>query len=47
MEEEDPLICDDQGLVIHLRGKGLVVLSSLRPRRHHQHGHPRPDHNPG
>jgi 7,8-dihydropterin-6-yl-methyl-4-(beta-D-ribofuranosyl)aminobenzene 5'-phosphate synthase len=21
------LICDDQGLVIHLRGKGLVVLS--------------------
>lgn len=23
----DPLICDDQGLVIHLRGKGLVVLS--------------------
>jgi 7,8-dihydropterin-6-yl-methyl-4-(beta-D-ribofuranosyl)aminobenzene 5'-phosphate synthase len=25
--ESDPLICDDQGLVIHLRGKGLVVLS--------------------
>jgi 7,8-dihydropterin-6-yl-methyl-4-(beta-D-ribofuranosyl)aminobenzene 5'-phosphate synthase len=23
----DPLICDDQGLVIHVRGKGLVVLS--------------------
>jgi 7,8-dihydropterin-6-yl-methyl-4-(beta-D-ribofuranosyl)aminobenzene 5'-phosphate synthase len=23
----DPLICDDQGLVINLRGKGLVVLS--------------------
>lgn len=25
--EPDPLICDDQGLVINLRGKGLVVLS--------------------
>jgi len=25
--EPDPLICDDQGLVIHVRGKGLVVLS--------------------
>lgn len=25
--EPDPLVCDDQGLVIHLRGKGLVVLS--------------------
>lgn len=23
----DPLICDDQGLVLHLKGKGLVVLS--------------------
>jgi len=25
--QPDPLICDDQGLVINLRGKGLVVLS--------------------
>lgn len=25
--EPDPLVCDDQGLVINLRGKGLVVLS--------------------
>jgi 7,8-dihydropterin-6-yl-methyl-4-(beta-D-ribofuranosyl)aminobenzene 5'-phosphate synthase len=25
--EPDPLICDDQGLVVNLRGKGLVVLS--------------------
>jgi 7,8-dihydropterin-6-yl-methyl-4-(beta-D-ribofuranosyl)aminobenzene 5'-phosphate synthase len=25
--EPDPLICDDQGLVLNLRGKGLVVLS--------------------
>ncbi len=25
--EPDPLICDDQGLVVSLRGKGLVVLS--------------------
>jgi 7,8-dihydropterin-6-yl-methyl-4-(beta-D-ribofuranosyl)aminobenzene 5'-phosphate synthase len=25
--EPDPLICDDQGLVINVRGKGLVVLS--------------------
>jgi 7,8-dihydropterin-6-yl-methyl-4-(beta-D-ribofuranosyl)aminobenzene 5'-phosphate synthase len=23
----DPLICDDQGLVLNLRGKGLIVLS--------------------
>ena len=25
--EPDPLVCDDQGLVINLKGKGLVVLS--------------------
>ena len=25
--EPDPLVCDDQGLVINLRGKGLIVLS--------------------
>lgn len=25
--QPDPLICDDQGLVLNLRGKGLVVLS--------------------
>jgi 7,8-dihydropterin-6-yl-methyl-4-(beta-D-ribofuranosyl)aminobenzene 5'-phosphate synthase len=25
--EPDPLICDDQGLVVNLQGKGLVVLS--------------------
>ena len=25
--EPDPLICDDQGLVINIKGKGLVVLS--------------------
>jgi 7,8-dihydropterin-6-yl-methyl-4-(beta-D-ribofuranosyl)aminobenzene 5'-phosphate synthase len=25
--QPDPLVCDDQGLVINLRGKGLVVLS--------------------
>ena len=25
--EPDPLICDDQGLVVYLRGKGLVVMS--------------------
>lgn len=25
--EPDPLICDDQGLVVNLRGRGLVVLS--------------------
>ncbi len=25
--EPDPLICDDQGLVIHLKNKGLVILS--------------------
>jgi 7,8-dihydropterin-6-yl-methyl-4-(beta-D-ribofuranosyl)aminobenzene 5'-phosphate synthase len=25
--QPDPLICDDQGLVVNLRGKGLVVLS--------------------
>ncbi|MEE8442478.1 MAG: MBL fold metallo-hydrolase [Dehalococcoidia bacterium] len=25
--EPDPLICDDQGLVVNVRGKGLVVLS--------------------
>lgn len=25
--EPDPLICDDQGIVINLRGKGLIVLS--------------------
>ena len=25
--QPDPLICDDQGLVMHLRGNGLIVLS--------------------
>lgn len=25
--QPDPLICDDQGLIVYLRGKGLVVLS--------------------
>jgi 7,8-dihydropterin-6-yl-methyl-4-(beta-D-ribofuranosyl)aminobenzene 5'-phosphate synthase len=25
--EPDPLICDDQGLIVNVRGKGLVVLS--------------------
>jgi 7,8-dihydropterin-6-yl-methyl-4-(beta-D-ribofuranosyl)aminobenzene 5'-phosphate synthase len=25
--EPDPLVCDDQGLIVNVRGKGLVVLS--------------------
>ncbi len=33
---------DDTALVMHLKDKGLVVLSGLRPRGDHQHGAPCP-----
>ena len=39
----DPEICDDQGLVFNVRGKGLVGPVRLRPRGDHQHGEPRAD----
>ena len=39
--EPDPLILDDQALVVNVRGRGLVVADRLRARRRRQHRPPR------